>query len=901
MKVKKVVSRPAIDRIDVAVDCGLNDCQVKERIEKGYTNKTSKTNEKSIGQIIVHNVFTFFNTILLIIAGTFLFFIVYLYSIGRVDVVDQHFGFSKFGFLIPAIMNIVVGTIQEINGKRVLDKLKIITEAKARVIRNGKEILINAKELVIDDIVLLKAGEQATADFEVKGGYVQVDESNLTGESDYIKKYPGDTIYSGSAIIVGDAKVRTIKVGDETFAANLSKQVKGMSTHKSELMDNIMGIVKALTVILAIVTVTIITTLVIKISLYGDDPTIWDGMTMNLNDPIAWSRIMITVGSYAVGIIPSGLVLTTSVTLALSIVKLSRQDTLIQELYSLENLSRVDIICLDKTGTLTDGTMKVCEVKRFTHLEYIYDNIRNLNGVGGSRNQTAEALFREFGANENVEYKELIPFSSEHKSSGLIYNNGDKLLLGAPEYLLDKDDDRLEFVNEKAKEGKRVLAFILNDELLCFFVIEDQIRASAPGTLKFFEENGVTVKVISGDNPLTVSKIAKTCGVKNADKAISLEGVKLEDIPPLVEEYTIFARVSPEQKEAIVKALQKNKHKVAMTGDGVNDILALRRADSSITFAKATDAAKSVSDVVLMDNDFSHLKEVVGEGRRVIGNIQRTSILFLMKSFAITILAFALIALRKGQMWYTVENAYMLEAAVIGTGGFILSLEGSKKPIRGKFIKTIVSKGIAAAFLAALAIIIPIVMHTAPIRLGYEPIISEENVKTMISLLLLLSGLAVTFVMCLPFTKYRIFAIILVLGTVFALAMMLPTSYIGGRPTNGVMFLYHPELGETILDCQFMKEFLRPWNSSAVKDLVSEYSDFNIMIIFFFVALPLYFLVMELVNRKILKNNDSVIDQFVNDPERLSLRDQHLQRLEKKLEAKRQKIQAKIERLKNRQ
>ena len=883
-----------IERVEASLETGLNSGQVNERIEKGYNNKTSKTNEKSIPQIIFHNVFTFFNTILIIIAITFLVFILYLYSSGNGAVVDQHFGFSKFGFLIPALMNITIGTIQEIHGKKVLDRLKIVTEAKSRVFRDGKEELINAKDIVIDDIVLLKAGEQATADFVLVDGYLQVDESNLTGESDYIKKYPGDKIFSGSAIIVGEGKVRTIEVGDDTFASGLSQKVKGMERHKSELMTNIMNIMKILSVILVVITIVIISTLIYKINMHGDDPAIWDGMTMSVSNPVTWARIMITVGSFAVGVMPSGLVLTTSVTLVLSIASLSKHNTLIQELYSLENLSRVDTICLDKTGTLTDGTMKVCEVKRFTHLEDIYDNIRNLLGVSGSRNQTAEALFNEFGENPDCEYQELIPFSSENKYSGMIYKNGDRLLLGAPEYLLDKDDERLKFVEEKANEGKRVLAFKLNDQLLSFFVIEDQIRKSAKETLQFFRENGVTVKVISGDNPLTVSKIAQTCGVVGAEKYVSLEGVKLEDIPPLVEEYTIFARVSPEQKEAIVTALQANKHKVAMTGDGVNDILALRKADSSITFAKATDAAKSVSDVVLMDNDFSHLREVVGQGRRVIGNIQRTSILFLMKSFAIALLAFALIALKKGQMWYTIENAYMLESAVIGTGGFVLSLESSRRPIKGSFAKTITSKGIAAGFLAMVAIVLPIIMYTIPTYFGGNPWINEMNVKAMISILLTIAGLVVTFTMCLPFTKYRVFAFILVIGTVISLSFILPTSFVGGMPTSPSMFGYDSSKGQTFFDCQFMRELMRPWNSKPVQEVFNDKTNFLIMGIFFIVALPLFFGLIELINKKILKNNDSIVDQFINDPKRLSIKEKRLERKKLKIEKQQKDIEERL-------
>ena len=391
--------------------------------------------------------------------------------------------------------------------------------------RDKKEESIDSSDLVIDDIVLLKSGEQATADFILVDGFLQVDESMLTGESKYIKKMPGDKIFSGSSIIIGNGKARTIEVGNKTYASLLSSKVKSMNCHKSELMTNIMFMMKILTIILGVVAVVTISTLMYKISKYGNDPDIWDGMTLSLSDPVTWARIMVTVGSFSIGVIPSGLVLTTSVTLVVSIASLAKKNTLIQELYSLENLSRIDIICLDKTGTMTDGTMKLVNIKMYDHLENIVYHIMNLIGVTEDRNQTIEALYNKFGLNENVKYSEIIPFSSETKYSGLIYENNDKVLLGAPEYLLDKDDDRLKYVSEKAKEGFRVLALKLNDKLMCFFVIEDTIRESAKDTLKFFYDNNVDVKIISGDNPHTVSKISEKCGVKNFDKYISLEGV----------------------------------------------------------------------------------------------------------------------------------------------------------------------------------------------------------------------------------------------------------------------------------------------------------------------------------------------------------------------------------------
>lgn len=850
---KREAVRLPIQRIKPSVLTGLNDKQVKERIEKNYVNISNDPNSKSVAQIVFDNVFTFFNTILFLIALTFLGFIIYLSVIGRQDVINEHFGFSKFGFLIPAVMNVVTGSIQQIKSKKVLDKLKIVTSLNTGVIRNGQLEKIKAEGVVVDDIAVLNAGEQAVADMIILSGHLQVDESMLTGESDYVKKEEGDIVYSGSSIIVGSARAYVDKVGDDTYVSSLQKKVKSLSNHKSELMTNIMKIVKVLSVVLLIVSAVIVATLCFKVSKWGSNADLW-GMTMSLSNPITWARIMITVGSFAVGIIPSGLVLTTSVALVISVVSLARQNTIVQNLYSLENLSRVDVICLDKTGTLTDGSMKLIDVKSYVHLEDVYEHIRNLMGAMDTMNQTAQAIYERFGKNENVEIEKFLPFSSEKKSSGLVYKNGDVLTMGAPEYLLGKDDERLGFVYEKAKEGRRVIALKLNNELLCFFVIEDQIRLSAPDTLKFFKENGVKVKIISGDNLLTVTKIAKECGVENAELGISLENVPLDEIKNVASKYTIFSRVSPEQKAELVSALQSENHKVAMTGDGVNDVLALRKADSSITFAKATDAAKSCADVLLLDNDFSHLKEVVGQGRRVINNIQRSSVLFLMKSFAIIILAFALIPMRIGQMWYTVENAYMLEAAIIGTGAFLLSMEGSKKPLRGTFFENIIPKVLASGVLIAGAVYVPILIYRLPSWFDNLPtLISMNNVKTMMTLLLLSAGFIVLLSMSWPINKWRGFVIGAVALTASALSFMLPTTYIGGRTTGAAMFAYDSSLGQTFFDSQFMQEFLKPWNCPAVKELFSTNIHFNIMGTFVLIVLPVYMIIMFSINKRLDK------------------------------------------------
>lgn len=821
-------------------------------MQKGYVNIAADPNDKSALKILAENLFTFFNVVLFAIAAIFIGLIIYLNIIGRSDVVNQYFGFSKFIFLIPAIMNVGMGTYQQISSLKVIRKLKIVTSTKTKVIRGGEVLSVDAKEVVLDDIVSISAGDQATADLVVLEGEVDVDESMLTGESDHVKKLPGDTILSGSAIIVGNAKTRAMKVGDDTYAAELTRKVKSGATHKSEIMTSIVKIIKMLTIGIFIAVTTVTITLIIKIIASGGDPAIWDSTeALTITSPVTWARIILADGTFGIGMIPSGLVLTTSVTMMVSIASLTKKKTLIQELYSLENLSRVDIICLDKTGTLTDGTMKVSDVKALIPIGDVEEHAKALIKAAGERNATAEAIYNRFGINEDAKIKEIIPFSSANKYSGLIYEDRRKLLMGAPEYLLPKDDKNLEYVNQKAADGNRVIALTLDGSLIALISIEDHIRESAPDTLKFFRENNVTVKVISGDNPLTVSRIAQKCGIVNADKYISLADMPLEKIPEICEEYTVFARVSPEQKEALVVALQAHDHKVAMTGDGVNDILALRKADSSITFAKATDAAKSCSDVVLLDNDFSHLQAVVGEGRRVIGNIRKTSVLYLMKSICVFIFAFALIPFAKGQMWFQIENMYMLEAAVIGTGGFFLSLEPRRTPIKGSFLKYVISQSLCAGIFASAAILLPILLS-----FGSDPFIKEVNVRPMMTVMLTTAGIVVAFAMCIPFNKYRTFALGAIVFVAGFLGCLVPTAYIGGNTINNNMMKYGP--GQTILDSQFARELFRPDRSQDVRNLVSDPNNFIVLRIFLFVAIPLFILVLFSLENFSRKNTKDV-------------------------------------------
>jgi cation-transporting ATPase E len=507
--------------------------------------------------------------------------------------------------------------------------------------------------------------------------------------------------------------------------------------------------------------------------------------SIGLNDLYAWSIIITTASAFAIGVLPMGLVLLTSVTLAVSVVSLAKKQTLIQELYSLENLSRIDTICLDKTGTLTDGSMAVTQVIFASKAieeqkEAFFKRMGSFLSALPSYNATATALTIYFPPNKDFQVKQVIPFSSTRKMSEVIFQDGEDVCLGAPEYLLGEEDQTYrEQANQIAAQGLRVLVVTLNRKAALLIALKDNIRASAPSTIDFFNQNGVDVKIISGDNPFTVSKIAEECHVKGSSKTISLEGVSVEKLDELADQYVVFGRVSPEQKEALVIALQKANRKVAMTGDGVNDILALRKANSSISFANATDAAKSCSDVVLMDNDFSHLKDVVAQGRRVVNNIQRTAILFLMKTICISLLAFLLIPFKKGQSQFTIENIYLVQTGVIAVGGFLLSVESCPSPIKGNFKSNVYPQAMASGLLMALGALIPCILNS--IIVNGHPLVSFDNCRSLISLLTNFAGFAVLLRMCLPLNRYRgiVFSVSAFINAFLALAM--PVVYVGGR------------------------------------------------------------------------------------------------------------------------
>ena len=847
---KKESHNAPLSRCDVDAHVGLNLEEVHSRMAQGAVNQSRTKVEKSNARIIADNAFTFFNCILYLIALIFAAFMIYLSASGLGEFRKEHFGFTKFLFLGLVLINAAIGSIQEIRSKYTLRKLRIVTEAKATVIRDGEKSVIPASMVVLDDVLFLSLGDQVPVDLIVLEGEIAVDESLLTGESDLVKKKPGDIVYAGSSVFQGSCYGKADKVGDDTYASILAAKVKSLSAHKSELMVNIYRILNVMAVTLFVIVGTVGATLIYKVARHGSEilPDILvngELVPQDLTQPTTYARIFVTMAGFAVGVIPTGLVLITSVTLAVSIRKLAKQDTLIQELYSLENLSRVNVICLDKTGTLTDGTMKVVEEKLFVEKTEFDTVLRRILASSESSNLTSKALEGHYGKEEGFVAKEVIPFSSANKYSGYVDDASSRYLLGAPEYLSKGNPEVESFAKEKAELGLRVLLVTKNGTPLGLVALEDGIRASAKDTISFFYDNGVDVRIISGDNPITVSRIALTCGVKNAEKAISLEGVALEKIPELIDDYVIFARVSPEQKQALVEAMQSKGMKVAMTGDGVNDILALRKASASITFASATDAAKSCADVVLLDDDFSHLKEVVGEGRRVVNNIERTAIFFLMKTISVSLLAFALIMFKEGHFVYSLENVYLLEITVIAFGGFLLSMEKTRSPIVGKFSRNVAFKAIPAGILVFIAAFVPIVLY----KLGLFGDVSQETAKlcmtSMISLMSTLGGFTVMVIATKPWNKYRVLVLGLVFVLIVIMAMALPRMFLGAKSLS-----LDKESIEIVLN-----EFFQPWHSPAACSLLfkdtgdTNWACVGTILVFLAVMLPLYGLLMARISK----------------------------------------------------
>lgn len=723
---------------------GLSTEQIERRNNDGLVNKVKNNITKSYFKIIQKNVCTFFNLLCVIC------FVALLCV--RANIAD-------FTFMVIYIANLTIGIVQEIRAKITLDKLSIVSTPTAKIIRDGETKEISINEIVLDDIIILELGNQIPCDCVMLSGKIEVNESLLTGESIPVKKAVGDELLGGSFVSGGSAVCRVDKVGETCYVQQLSKTAKEHKKPNSKLLSAINGIIK--TVGILIVPIAAVMGLINYQTLATGD--VANGIVPLVGSALA-KGVVTKTATVILGMIPAGIFLLTTMALAVGIINLAKNNTSVQDAYSLEMLARVDVLCLDKTGTITDGQMAVTDVITIKEPKSISikDVVYAMETALQDNNQTSTALRNYFKLGPTLSTIATIPFSSQRKLCAVTFNEHGTFVLGAPNYIFEKIDNKIStIIGQHSSHGHRVLMLahspkaIVEDNLpkdlepIALIVIEDNIRPEAIETIKWFKDNDVAVKVISGDDPLTVSEISKRAGIDNAEDYINLSGLNEDEILNIADKYTVFGRVSPEQKATLINALKSHGHTVAMTGDGVNDILAMKKADCSITVASGSSAAKSVAQLVLLDNNFNSMPKVVTEGRRVINNIQSSASLFLMKT--IFTLVFAIISIIKHSVYpYTPAMMVMLEFFIIGVPSFVLSLQPNNNRVKGNFIVEVLSNALPGALILIFnAFIIQII--TSLIGMELSPNIAE----TMSVIALTFGGWVFLVNLCKPADTYK--------------------------------------------------------------------------------------------------------------------------------------------------
>lgn len=737
---------------------GLTDEEVRQRVEEGFTNRTDISTDKTTKEIVVSNVFTYFNLIFLVIT-------ILLIMVGS---------FRNLTFLPIIIGNTVIGIVQEIRAKKTLEKMSLLNAPHADVIRNGSVKQISTEELVKDDVILLTAGKQICADAVVISGNIQVNESLLTGEADEVEKTEGSTLMSGSFVVSGECYARLEKVGNESYISKLSLEAKSMGgKEQSEMIRSINLIVKWVGIV------------IIPIGLI----LFWQSHFVN-GESITKS-VTSTVAAI-IGMIPEGLYLLTTVALALSTMKLARKKVLLHDMKSIETLARVDVLCVDKTGTITEPDMKLKEIflcknsgadgtqtaltldeLKSLILDYANASVDNNATMLALKAYAADTLTNNTSALHRTAVSQQA-FSSSLKYGSVTFSDG-TYLLGAPEFIMHEDFARIEEeIIPYADKGDRVLLFARYDgenvengingsvTPLGFVALANPIRENAVKTFEYFKSQGVAIKVISGDNPRTVSRIAIQAGIESAESFVDAATLDTEDkIADAVNKYTVFGRVTPKQKKQLVKALQAKGHTVAMTGDGVNDILAMKDADCSVAMASGSEAAAQAAQVVLLDSDFAHMPDVVYEGRRVVNNIQRSASLFLVKNiFSLLLSLFSVILM----VTYPLEPAQvsLISMFTIGVPGFLLALEPNKDRINGHFITNVMLKALPGGLTDVIAV-------GALVVCGEVFCISDASIGTIATLVLSVVGFMILFKISEPLNGMK-YAVIIgnIAGLVFS-------------------------------------------------------------------------------------------------------------------------------------
>ena len=719
---------------------GLSNIEVKERIKKGLVNYDTTTPTKNFKEILLENLLTLFNIINLILA---------------IILIISGSSIKNMTFLIVVIFNTVISTMHEVHAKRVVDKLSVISSIKANVIRDGKEKEIKLNKIVKDDVIMYELGNQIVVDSVILDGECEVDESFITGEFNYITKKEGDTLLSGSFIVSGNVICKVINVGTDNYMALISKDAKKIKQKQTEIMGSLKKIVKYVSFTLIPVGILLF------YNQFNMDGSTFKGATES------------TVAAL-VAMIPEGLMLLVSTVLAISVVKLSKYNVLVQDIYSIETLARIDTLCLDKTGTITEGKMIVHDIIPYNNdineidniLEIITSNIKD-------NNPTINALKDKYGFESKVKASRLIPFSSIRKYSGVTIKDT-SYIIGAPEYLVD---EKYQKEIKKYSNKYRVLALIKtskvdrdykidsNKELLGLILIKDKIRKEVIPTLEYFKNNDVKIKIISGDSENTVINIAKEVGI-DIDGVYDASNLdKEENLNYIIENKNIFVRVKPEQKRFLINTLKNNGHIVAMTGDGVNDVLALKEADCSIVMNSGSDAARNTAELVLLDNNFDSMPKVLEEGRKTINNVERSATLFLSKTIYAIILAFVFMFIDYKYPFIPIQMT-LISALTIGIPAFILALEPNEERVRGSFFTNVISKAIPSGLTTVINIIIVVI-------LGSIFSITDGQLSTISVMITTFTALLLIYRISKPLNSLRK-NLLVIISIVFLISFLLP-------------------------------------------------------------------------------------------------------------------------------
>ena len=721
-------NRTPVPELDPDPSLGLTHQQAAQRMEAGWDNRVTSCALRSEGQILCRHVFTFFNLVFAVLA---------------LVLVLVRSSVANFGFLGVVTINLCVGVVQEIRAKRAVEKLTLVAARSRKVVRNGKFVQIPDRALVRDDIVIFRAGEQICADAVVRAGSVQVSEALITGESDAVEKNPGDELMSGSFVVAGSAAAQLIRVGDDSYAAKLSAEArKDPKAGKSEMMKDLDKLIRVLSILLVPLGV---------LYFLGEVAVPHPDRTQAAEQTVA----------ALVSMIPQGLYLLTSIALAASSIRLARQKVLVQDMNCIETLARVDVLCVDKTGTITEPGMQVEKLMGLsgTDPEYLQQVLGSLYDTEEPENDTARALAEMYHTQRPWPCLRRIPFSSETKWSGAVFAEG-AFVVGAPEFVLGARYDEIaaqvlpwsvkgyrvlllagyEGEPQKALEADRVTP-------LALVLLKSRIRENAFDTFRYFTQQGVTVKVISGDDPVTAADAAKRAGIPNSESYVNCDGLFGQELAAAAVKYTVFGRVTPDQKRELIKALRKAGHTVAMTGDGVNDVLAMRQADCAVAMASGAQAASQVAQLVLLRSDFAALPHIVAEGRRVINNIQRAAALFLVKN--IFTMALVLTALLTPLVYpFQPVTLTVINALTVGLPAFVFAMEPNRERVRGRFLSGALRQAMPAGLASFGALV------TAQL-LADRLSMNAVQLRTVSAVILAVVGLLVLLQVSKPVTRLR--------------------------------------------------------------------------------------------------------------------------------------------------